>query len=262
VAKGIKVRLDILVVQRHLSESRAKAQALIRAGEVTVDGHVFDKPGMSVPADAVVVVREQSPYVSRGGYKLTAALDAFGVDPRAQVCLDVGASTGGFTDVLVQRGASLVYAVDVGRGQLAWRLRGHPRVVSMERTDIRSVESLPNAIDLAVVDVAFISLRRVLPPVHRLIRRDGLVVALVKPQFEAGRKQVGRGGVVRDPIVHRRVLEDLLAWAEEHGWRVAGAVASPITGAAGNREFLILLTMPDATATPLPASAAVAAALG
>jgi 23S rRNA (cytidine1920-2'-O)/16S rRNA (cytidine1409-2'-O)-methyltransferase len=261
VAKGKKIRLDVLLVDLGLAESRTKAQALVRAGEVTVDGQLHDKPGMSVRADADISVREPMPYVSRGGYKLAAALDQFDVDPSDLTCLDVGSSTGGFTDVLLQRGAELVYAVDVGRGQLAWRLRGDERVVSMERTDVRSIDNLPRAIHLAVVDVAFISLRRVLPPVGRLLNDDGLVIALVKPQFEAGRDQVGRGGIVRDPDVHRQVLADLAEWAGESEWRVAGAAASPITGSSGNREFLVMLAMPGAQVDAMTREDAVAAAL-
>jgi len=257
-----KARLDVLLVERGLAETRSKAQALIRAGEVTVDGRLLDKPGMTVSADAEVAVRAPAPYVSRGGYKLAAALDAFDIDPSGSVCLDVGASTGGFTDVLLQRGAALVYAVDVGRGQLAWRLRGDSRVVSMERTDVRSLDTLPRPVDLATIDVAFISLRRVLPSVRPLLRDDGAAIALVKPQFEAGRDQVGRGGIVRDSQVHRQVLLDLLDHAADSGWLVGGAAASPITGAAGNREFLVLLAMPGADFASLTPEDAVTAALG
>lgn len=261
MANAKKERLDVLLVDLGLAESRTKAQALVRAGEVTVDGQLHDKPGMSVRGDATVIVREPMPYVSRGGFKLAAALDEFRIDPNGQVCMDVGSSTGGFTDALLQRGASLVYAIDVGRGQLAWSLRGDPRVVSMERTDMRSVDDLPDAIDLAVIDVAFISLRRVLPAVARLLRDEGLAVALVKPQFEAGRDQVGRGGVVRDPEIHRAVLEDLMGWAVQNQWRVAGAIASPITGPSGNREFLVLLAAPGAAVSTVPTDVAIAAAL-
>ncbi len=212
------------------------------------------KPGDLVAADAPVVVDLPEPYVSRGGHKLAAALDAFAIDPAGLICLDVGASTGGFTDVLLQRGAARVYALDVGRGQLAESLREDARVVSMERTNARNLRpgSLPEPVDLAVVDVSFISLALILGPVAGCLAagdRHG-IVALVKPQFEAGREAVGRGGVVRDPAVHRAVLERVAAAAEAAGLGVVGAVASPITGADGNREFLLhlrpgLRTSPD-----------------
>lgn len=257
-------RLDVLLVERGLAESRARAQALIRAGAVTVGGQVLDKPGMSVAADAAVAVRASPPFVSRGGVKLAAALDAFGIRPHGRVCLDVGASTGGFTDALRKRGAARVYAVDVGRGQLAWSLRQDPRVVNLERTDIRSLEVLPEPIGLATVDVAFISLKQVLPAVRRLITPQAHVVALIKPQFEAGRAHVGRGGIVRDPAVHRAVLEELLGWAGTHGWRVLGLCPAAIAGGDGNREFLVLLapgppeSPPDAQAIARLVTAALA----
>ncbi|MCE7938647.1 MAG: TlyA family RNA methyltransferase [Chloroflexi bacterium CFX6] len=245
-------RLDVLVAERHGIASRARAQALIRAGEVEVDGQIVDKPGHLVNRDARIDLRARPLYVSRGGLKLAHALDRFGIDPRGLACLDVGASTGGFTDVLVQRGARRVYAVDVGWGQLAWGLRGHPAVVVLERTDIRTVAALPEAVDLAVIDVAFISLRLVLPAVQRLLAPDGQVVALVKPQFEAGRASVGRGGVVRDPDVHRAVVHDTVAMSTRAGWRVLGVTASPITGADGNREFLLWLAAPGTEAASVP----------
>jgi 23S rRNA (cytidine1920-2'-O)/16S rRNA (cytidine1409-2'-O)-methyltransferase len=243
---AVRERLDVVLVQRGLADTRARAQALIRSGRVSVAGQREDKPGTLIPSDARVEVREPMPYVSRGGYKLAAALDAFGVDPRGLTCLDVGASTGGFTDVLLQRGARRVYAVDVGRGQLAWKLRADERVVSLERTDIRAVRSLPEPVDLAVADVAFISLRLVLPALEALLRPDGRLVALVKPQFEAGRAQVGRGGIVRDPAVHRQVLRDVAGWAAGQGWRLAGAARAAVEGASGNQEFLLFLGRPAA----------------
>jgi len=236
-----KDRLDALLVLRGLADTRARAQALIRAGDVQVAGQRVDKPGTRVAAGAEITVRAPPPYVGRGGFKLAAALDAFGVDPHGWVCLDVGASTGGFTDALLQRGAARVYAVDVGRAQLAWKLRTDPRVVTMERTDIRDIAALPEPIQLATVDVSFISLTKVLPAVQALLGPAGTVIALVKPQFEAGRGQVPRGGVVRDPEVHRAVLEAVLGWAAAHGWRIHGTTASPIAGADGNREFLVWL---------------------
>jgi len=257
----VRIRLDNLLVERGLVESRARAQALIRAGEITVAGAVFDKPGMLVAVDAAIVLRAPAPFVSRSGGKLAAALDAFGLDPAGWVCLDVGASTGGFTDALLQRGAARIYAVDVGRGQLAWSLRTDPRVVSLERTDIRAVDSLPEPIRLAAVDVAFISLRLVLPAVWRLLTSSGRAIVLVKPQFEAGRQQVPRGGVVRDPAVHRAVMTQVLSWAQANGWRIADARPSPILGAAGNREFLALLTAPEAPEAALAVADAVERAL-
>ena len=237
------MRLDLLLVQRGLAESRERAQALIRAGQVLVDDQVADKPGRRVPSNAALRLRSRLPYVSRGGLKLEAALNAFGLDVAGWVVADVGASTGGFTDCLLQRGAARVYAIDVGYGQLAWKLRRDPRVVVLERTNIRFLESLPEPVDLATVDVSFIGLELVLPAVMRLLKPQGQIVALVKPQFEAGRRQVGKGGVVRDPAVHRQVLTRLIEWAVEHGLRVLGLIPSPITGPRGNVEFLLHLAL-------------------
>jgi 23S rRNA (cytidine1920-2'-O)/16S rRNA (cytidine1409-2'-O)-methyltransferase len=238
-----KIRLDLLLVERGLAESREQARRLIMAGEVRVDQELNDKPGKSVPADATVEVRNSLPYVSRGGVKLAAALDAFGVAVAGLVAVDVGASTGGFTDCLLQRGAARVYAVDVGYGQLAWKLRGDPRVIPIERTNIRYLTELPNGVlaDLAVVDASFISLALVLPATLRLLQPGAAILALVKPQFEAGKEQVGKGGVVRDAQIHRRVLEAIAARAGELGLTVAGLTVSPILGPAGNVEFLIWL---------------------
>ena len=232
-----KKRLDILLVERGVIESREKARRLILAGEVTVNGRVVDKPGTFVPANALVEIKELPRYVSRGGIKLEAALKTFGVNPRGKVALDVGASTGGFTDCLLQFGAVKVYAVDVGYGQLAWKLRQDPRVVVLERTNIRYLESLPEPVDIATIDVSFISLRLVLPAVLRLLKPPGEVVALIKPQFEAGKEQVGKGGVVRDPAVHREVLSKLVELASSLGLFTKGLMASPLLGPAGNVEF-------------------------
>jgi 23S rRNA (cytidine1920-2'-O)/16S rRNA (cytidine1409-2'-O)-methyltransferase len=237
----MRQRLDVLLVEMGLADSRARAQALIRSGSVRVNHQVFDKPGMAVPVDAQVEVRAAPPYVSRGGLKLASALDAFPVHPGDRLCLDVGASTGGFTDVLLQRGARHVLAVDVGRGQLAWALRQDPRVTNMERTDIRALTRLPDRPSLAVVDVAFISLRLVLPAVARHLAAGGDVIALVKPQFEAGRGAVGRGGVIRDPGLRRQVLADVLTWMVADGWSVRDILPSPITGGDGNQEYLVWL---------------------
>jgi len=233
-----KARVDVLLVERGLAESREKAQALVLAGEVDVEGRLAAKPGHLVAAGAVVTVRSRPLYVSRGGQKLNRALDAFSLDVRGLVVVDVGASTGGFADCLLQRGAARVYAIDVGQNQLDWRLRSDPRVVVMERTNVRFLSGLPETPDAAVADVSFISLKLALPPVVRLLPSAGWVVALIKPQFEAGRELVGKGGVVRDPAVHRMVLGDVLAWAVEAGLVVRGAVPSPIRGPAGNVEFL------------------------
>jgi 23S rRNA (cytidine1920-2'-O)/16S rRNA (cytidine1409-2'-O)-methyltransferase len=241
-----RVRLDQLVVDRGLAESRSKAQALILAGSIRVgegDAARSDlKAGDLVATDALIAIAEREPYVSRGGHKLAAALDAFSIDPDGLVCLDVGASTGGFTDVLLQRGARHVYAVDVGRGQLAERLRRDERVVSMERTNARDLtpSTLPEPVDLAVVDVSFISLRLVLRPVAATLRPGpaARIVALVKPQFEAGRGRTDRG-VVRDPAIHREVLDRVVEAAVALGLGAQGVIASPILGPEGNREFLV-----------------------
>ena len=236
-------RLDVLLVERGLAASREQARRLILAGLVCAGDRVADKAGALVAEDVALAVSAPSPFVSRGGLKLVAALDAFALDVQGLVVADVGASTGGFTDCLLQRGAARVYAIDVGYGQLAWRLRQDARVVVLERTNIRYLEALPEPCDLATVDVSFISLRLVLPAVRRLLKPHGRIIALVKPQFEAGRNQVGKGGVVRDAQVHRRVLCDLLAWAQGAGLAVRGLIPSPLLGPAGNVEFLLYLMM-------------------
>jgi 23S rRNA (cytidine1920-2'-O)/16S rRNA (cytidine1409-2'-O)-methyltransferase len=246
--KPSRERLDQLLVERGLVESRSRAQALVLGGKVMVgegDGARHDrKPGDLLPADTPLAIVAPEPYVSRGGHKLAAALDAFEIDPTEFVALDVGASTGGFTDVLLQRGASRVYAVDVGRGQLHEILRRDPRVVSMERTNARTLTAatLPEPIDLASVDVSFISLGLVLGPIASTLIPKGQVVALVKPQFEAGRGRTDHG-VVRDPAVHREVLERVVAEGAKAGLGARAVVASPITGPEGNREFLLHLAM-------------------
>ena len=240
------MRLDQLLVDRGLVETRSRAQALVLAGKVRVgagDGARLDlKPGDAVDAGSEIVVAQPEPFVSRGGHKLAAALDAFGIDPAGLTALDVGASTGGFTDVLLQRGARHVYALDVGRGQLAERLRHDPRVTSMERTNARTLTAtaLPEPIDLAVVDVSFISLDKVLGPVASTLAPRAPIVALVKPQFEAGKGRTDHG-VVRDPAVHRQVLERIVVVAAERGFGTRAVIASPILGPEGNREFLVHL---------------------
>jgi 23S rRNA (cytidine1920-2'-O)/16S rRNA (cytidine1409-2'-O)-methyltransferase len=236
-------RLDQLLLERGLAESRAKAQALILAGRVFSGGERLDKPGQGVAGDIELSVRAPgAAYVSRGGIKLAHGLDHFGIDPAGALALDIGASTGGFTDVLLRRRAARVYAVDVGHGQLDWRLRNDPRVVVLEQTNVRhlSQEHLPEPADLVVCDVSFISLELALPAALALAKSDATLVALIKPQFEVGKGQVGKGGVVRDPALHEQVCARIARWLEdEQGWRVLGVTASPITGPKGNREFLI-----------------------
>jgi 23S rRNA (cytidine1920-2'-O)/16S rRNA (cytidine1409-2'-O)-methyltransferase len=251
-----KMRLDLLLVERGLAESRAKAQALIMAGEVRVDGEVALKPATSVDGGARVEVDRGPRFVSRGGDKLDAALDAFDIHVQGRLCADVGASTGGFTDCLLQRGAAKVYAIDVGKGILHWKLRNDLRVVVLEQTNARYVESLPEQVSLITVDASFISLKILLPVVRRWIkpslpapvpsgergRSEGDVIALIKPQFEAGRQDVARGdGVIRDPFVHRQVLTSVLAFAGSHGFGVRDLIRSPLLGPKGNAEFLAWL---------------------
>jgi 23S rRNA (cytidine1920-2'-O)/16S rRNA (cytidine1409-2'-O)-methyltransferase len=235
-----KVRLDQALVTLGLAVSRERGQALIRAGLVRVNGMPVHRAAELVDPDAVEVNGGKQ-YASRGGDKLAHALDAFGLDPAGRSCLDVGASTGGFTDVLLRRGASHVIALDVGYGQLDWALRRDPRVTVLDRTNVRTLEHLPHDADLAVVDVSFISLRLVLPAVARLLSPPKEIVALVKPQFEVGRGRVGKGGIVKDPLEHRRVLSELKEFAREIGYSVVSETESPILGAKGNREFFLHL---------------------
>lgn len=239
-----KQRLDKLVLERGLAPSRERAKALIMAGQVVVDDHLADKAGSLVPLTAEIRLKgEPLPFVSRGGLKLAQGLDLFGINVDGLSALDVGASTGGFTDCLLQRGARLVFAVDVGYGQLAWKLRQDPRVVSLEKTNIRHLEpgALPEFPDLAVIDASFISLDKVLLPTLRLIKEGGAIVALIKPQFEVGRGQVGKGGVVRDEKKHAEVVAAVSALAQDLGLMVLGVCDSPILGPKGNKEFLIHL---------------------
>ena len=238
-----KRRLDSLLVDKGLVESRAKAQALIMAGEVVVVGKTIIKPGTLVAEEAVITLLKPPPFVSRGGIKLDYALDQFQLDVSSRVAADIGASTGGFTDCLLQRGTSRVYAIDVGYGQLDYRLRCDPRVKVMERVNARYPVSLPEKVDLATIDLSFISVEKVIPSVVQLLKDDGYLLVLIKPQFEAKRNEVGRGGIVKQPIVHARVLGRFIAWLIDHGYRLGGLVASPILGASGNMEFFVLLRL-------------------
>jgi 23S rRNA (cytidine1920-2'-O)/16S rRNA (cytidine1409-2'-O)-methyltransferase len=239
-----KQRIDRLLVERGLAPTRQRARALIMAGQVRLDGRLVDKPGTACTAQQRLEITGQDlPYVSRGGLKLEAALRELGIDVRDRVCLDAGASTGGFTDCLLQHGARRVWAVDVGYGQLAWKLRQDPRVTVLERTNVRWLTraQVPEPIDLVTIDLSFISLRLVLPALLALLRPGGRIVALVKPQFEVGRGLVGKGGIVRDAALHQQVLGELRALAEAGGLVHEGTLPSPITGAKGNREFLMVL---------------------
>ena len=250
--KSNKIRLDVLLVERGLEETRQRAQAVIMSGQVFVEGRRADKPGQSVSADAAVELRGGLAYVSRGGLKLEKAMKAFPITLEGAACGDIGASTGGFTDCMLQNGARKVYAVDVGYGQLAWKLRSDPRVVCLERTNARylSREQVPEALDFASVDVSFISLKLILPPLAALLREGGQIVSLVKPQFEAGREKVGKNGVVRDPAVHLEVLERYLDHAREAGLTVRGLTWSPIRGPEGNIEYLGFLEKGPAEQEP------------
>ena len=244
----IKKRLDVLLTEQGYADSRSKAQAIIMAGQVYVDGQKADKPGISYEESVQLEVRGEScPYVSRGGLKLEKALRDFGVKPEGFVCSDSGASTGGFTDCLLQQGASKVFAIDVGYGQLDWKIRSDPRVVVMERTNIRYVtkEQLGEALDLSVIDVSFISLKIVLPAIKALLKENGQVLCLIKPQFEAGKDKVGKKGVVREPETHKEVLDGFVALAKELNFTILGLTFSPVKGPEGNIEFLGHLTLAD-----------------
>jgi 23S rRNA (cytidine1920-2'-O)/16S rRNA (cytidine1409-2'-O)-methyltransferase len=238
-----KRRIDSLLVERGLVESRARAQALIMAGEVVVDGKAVAKSGTMVAEEAVITVVEPPPFVGRGGLKLDYALDRFKLDVSSRVAVDIGASTGGFTDCLLKRGVKRVYAVDVGYGQLDYRLRQDSRVVVMERVNARYPINLPEKVDLVTIDVSFISVEKVIPSVARLMKTDGNLLVLIKPQFEARRREVGKGGIIKKSELHARVLGRFIAWAIKNNFRLGGLVASPILGASGNREFFVLLRL-------------------
>ena len=238
-----KKRIDSLMVEKGFVSSRAKAQALIMAGEVEINGKTVIKAGTLVSKEAAITVLEPPPFVSRGGIKLEHALDRFQLDVSGKIAADIGASTGGFTDCLLQRGVIRVYAVDVGYGQLDYRLRRDSRVVVMERLNARYPFPLPEKVDLATVDLSFISVTKVIPPVAQLLSKDGNLLVLVKPQFEAKRVEVGRGGVIKEPLLHATVLGRFITWVVGHGFRLKGLVASPILGSSGNKEFFVLLKL-------------------
>ena len=241
---GKKERLDKLMVQRGLVPSREKAQAIIMAGMVRVDGQLARKPGQMVKEDVKIeVLGNPIPYVSRGGVKLEAALDRFSVPVEGKICMDVGASTGGFTDCLLQRGAERVYAVDVGWGQLHWKLRNDPRVVVLERRNIRYLpkEEIPEGIDLATIDTSFISLKLVIPAVLKFLKEQAEIIALIKPQFEVGKGEVERGGVVKDPRKHEKVIREIREFVQSLGLSPQGVMESPLLGPKGNREFFIYI---------------------
>ncbi|NQW53594.1 MAG: TlyA family RNA methyltransferase [Rhodospirillales bacterium] len=248
------MRLDVALVERGLVETRAAAQRLVMAGLVFSKERRLEKAGQGVAADMPLEVRGQlHPYVSRGGLKLEKALDHFAIPVTGRIALDVGSSTGGFTDCLLQRGAAKVYAVDVGTNQLAWKLRTDPRVVSMEKTNIRDVtrEAVPEPIDLVVCDASFVGLQLVLPAALSLARPGAHLAALIKPQFEVGKGRVGKGGIVREPELHAEVVETISSWlARQEGWQVLGVTESPITGAEGNKEFLIAGLFSGGPASP------------
>jgi len=239
-----KVRLDVLLVQRGLADSRERAKAMIMAGEVVVDGRRIDKSGHAVPANSNISIKEsQSGYVSRGGLKLESALDHFLVDVKGLTLLDIGASTGGFTDCLLRRGAGKAIALDVGYGQIHWKLRQDPRVIILEKINARYLKpgDIKEDINGAVVDVSFISLKLIIPPLSGLLLKKAFIIALIKPQFEAERHQVAKGGVIRDPLIHSQVIEGLSSFFEAQGWKVIGHIPSPILGPKGNREFLVYM---------------------
>ncbi len=245
----MKERLDVLLVNRSLAPSRERAKTMIMEGSVFVDGQREDKAGAFFPDTVTIEVRgSENPYVSRGGIKLEKALDEFDLTPEGLICMDIGASTGGFTDCMLQRGAAKVYAVDVGYGQFAWKLRQDPRVICMEKTNIRHVtsEDIEDPIAFATVDVSFISLTKVLEPIRALLADGADVICLIKPQFEAGREKVGKKGVVRDAAVHREVIEMIVSYARDHGFFVCHLSYSPIKGPEGNIEYLIHLRKQEA----------------
>ena len=240
-----KERLDILLTEQNFFESRAKAKSMIMLGKILVDGQKIDKAGTLIKRDAKIeIIGKEMPFVSRGGFKLQKALKVFEIDLREKICVDIGASTGGFTDCMLQNGAKKVYAIDVGYGQLAWKLRQDARVINLERTNIRNItqEQISDAINFCSIDVSFISLEKVLPVAKNLLSDDGEIVALIKPQFEAGREYVGKKGVVRDKKIHVEVIEKILNFAQEINFKICGLDFSPIKGPEGNIEYLAYLS--------------------
>jgi 23S rRNA (cytidine1920-2'-O)/16S rRNA (cytidine1409-2'-O)-methyltransferase len=239
-----KERLDKLLVEKGIVQSRERARALIMAGKVAVEGKLIDKPGVQINVEANLKLRgDKSPYVSRGGEKLEGALKAFGIDPKVMVVMDVGASTGGFTDCVLQKGAQRVYAVDVGYGQLAWKLQKDPRVVNLERRNIRYLkrEEIQNETDLILIDTSFISIEKFLPFLLRFLKEGGSILSLIKPQFEVGKGEVGKGGVVRDGALHQKVIDRISTFSRELGLKVLGVTESLLLGPKGNKEFFIYL---------------------
>jgi 23S rRNA (cytidine1920-2'-O)/16S rRNA (cytidine1409-2'-O)-methyltransferase len=239
----VKRRIDVLLVEKGLAESRARAQSLIMAGEVMVDGQPVNRPASLVTIESAITIATPPPFVSRGGIKLEHALDHFQIAVASRVAADIGASTGGFTDCLLQRGASRVYAIDVGYGQLDYSLRRDPRVVVLERLNARYLFELPEKVDLVTIDLSFISVEKVIPAAVNVLNYAGDIIVLIKPQFEARREEVGKGGVIKLPETHARVLGRSIRWAVENGFRLHGLTSSPILGASGNREFFIWLRL-------------------
>jgi len=233
-----KTRIDKLLVERELAPTRSKGQALILAGEVFVDGKRIDKAGTAVLNDAEITLKAPMPYVGRGGFKLAGALDTFDIDVNGRLCADVGACTGGFSDVLLQNGAKKIFAIDVGYGQLDWKLRQDARIEVMERTNARYLEALNDLVSFVCIDVSFISLRLILPAVKKWLAETADIVTLIKPQFEAGPKQVGKGGIVKEKAVHQQVLRDIIHWAQDNGYALIDLMCSPVKGTDGNIEFL------------------------
>ncbi|MBU4316072.1 MAG: TlyA family RNA methyltransferase [Proteobacteria bacterium] len=243
-----KKRLDLLLVEKNLASSRQRSQALILAGRILVDHEPVDKPGTLIPVHAEIILKgDDLPFVSRGGLKLDSALNEFNIDVKDLICLDVGASTGGFTDCLLQRGASKVFAVDVGYGQLAWKIRNDTRVLVLERTNIRHLpeHALPCLVDFACIDVSFISLKIVIPATLKFMKKPSRIVALIKPQFEVGKGKIGKGGIVRDPELQQKVLEELPLFFSSQGLFCESIIPSPVLGAKGNKEFLISLALAE-----------------
>ncbi len=238
-------RLDLLLFEKGMAESREKARSLILAGKVLVNSQLVDKPGTSIFPDSTITIKDQLPFVSRGGLKLQEAIQQLNIDVSDSICLDVGASTGGFTDCLLQNKAKHVYAVDVGYGQLAWTLRNDKRVTVIERTNIRNLSEnlVPSPIDIVTIDVSFISLKIVVPAVLKFMKKNGFILALIKPQFEVGKGMVGKGGVVRDPEIHKETINDLTAFFICNGLTAGPVVPSPVPGPKGNREFMIRLDL-------------------